>query len=43
MQVREVDAQLYQMETKLPVVEVDGGEDQTADEACQQLLDDQEN
>ncbi|KAL8707169.1 MAG: hypothetical protein Q9220_007754 [cf. Caloplaca sp. 1 TL-2023] len=41
-QIREVPAALAPMETLLPVVEFDGDDEMTADQACQQLIDEQE-
>lgn len=43
MQVRHVPAQITPMETGLPVVEFDEDNEESADSACQNLLDEQEN
>lgn len=44
MRVRTVPTQLYPMESGLPTVEFDEeDEENTADDACQLLLDEQEN
>ena len=43
LQTRYVPAQLVAMETGLPTVEFDEDDEESADRACQDLLDDQEN
>ena len=41
--IKEVPAEIVPMSTGLPILELDDVDDWTADEVCQQILDDQKN